>query len=1056
MVEEEGNYKKLVEKLEEIFQIKKENLDFGIYRILNQKSREIERFLEEELEVTVKKNLGKLASKEVEKKKEKLEELGKILQDSGIKDFNTSEKYVELKAEIQAFKTVGNEDTIYLHLLTFFKNYYEEGDFISQRRYGKKDAYALPYNGEEVKLHWANADQYYIKSGENFQKYEVKLDEKGKKKLRFELVSGSLENNNNKGGNKVFILAKKAYKLVENSEIGEEKVALKTVEKVEEEGIKTLIIRFEYKVVEKAKQKDKITETLEYLNKHHLQELVDFGLESYYGKDQGKDKKERTILEKHLNDYVAKNSFDYFIHKSLSTFLSQELEVYIKNQILSLDKVLNEGEVLRLDTILIAKSVREIAGKIIRFLGNLEDFQRKLWEKKKFVLRTNYCLTLDKIQRNEEIWEEIWPKIVQNKEQIAEWKAYFKIDKIAEDLSKTGYSEPLKERFLLENEHLVLDTKYFSKAEKWKILSVFPDLEAETDGTLLESENFGALNLLQAKYREKIKCIYIDPPYNTGGDGFVYKDNYQSSSWLSMMENRVELGRELLSEEGVQFVSIDDHEQVNLNILLGKVFGSGNFIRNIVWLKGNAQNDADNIQKNHEYIMCYAKNVERVKIHEIVNNTVIIHEDEHGFYYIGSGITTGGAGGTLNARPNLGFTIYYNYKTMEKIGLQDYDINLAKHSNDELKVYTTNQKLIKEGFVPIRPPKKGNMLGSWSHSLEKFNEDKHLYDISEKGSVRKKEYISSEHIGKNNTVIIKKERPLKSFIQQSSSQGTILVKDIFNFKVFDNPKPTNLIKKLLQSSTQPNDIILDYFAGSGTTAHSVITLNREDKGKRKYILVEMGSYFETVTKPRIKKVIYSSSWKNGIPEHNQGSSHLCKYLQLESYEDSLNNLKFTQNLPDFNGYNDLFPQEYISQQMLYTETQNSPSLLNLDQFSNPFSYKMEIFRNDQKQILNVDLVETFNYLMGFHVKCFTTKAKLLIVEAITKNHEFVLCLWRNLSEINDETLFEILNQYSPKIPEISTIYLNGDCTFGNISYKGKAVKITMIEPIFKELMFSRM
>ncbi|MDR9756018.1 MAG: DNA methyltransferase [Thermoanaerobacterales bacterium] len=181
--------------------------------------------------------------------------------------------------------------------------------------------------------------------------------------------------------------------------------------------------------------------------------------------------------------------------------------------------------------------------------------------------------------------------------------------------------------------------------------------------------------------------------------------------------------------------------------------------------------------------------------------------------------------------------------------------------------------------------------------------------------------------------------------------------------------PISVYQKLIWSVLYKGEgIVLDYFAGSGTTAHAVINLNREDGGNRKYILVEMGNYFNTVTKPRIKKAIYAKDWKDGKPQdRNTGVSQIFKYIRLESYEDTLNNIELTrtpeqtrQLMIDTKLFN-----EYLISYMLDIESRGS--LLNLDIFKEPFDYKMKIAENNETKETNIDMVETFNYLIGLTV-----------------------------------------------------------------------------------------
>ena len=428
-----------------------------------------------------------------------------------------------------------------------------------------------------------------------------------------------------------------------------------------------------------------------------------------------------------------------------------------------------------------------------------------------------------------------------------------------------------------------------------------PDVETSKDfdntkNMLIVGDNLDALKLLQESYLGKIKMIYIDPPYNTGHD-FVYHDNFTvkkddyeddstgddgvklvsedeftenskangrfHSDWLNMIYPRLKLARNLLADDGAIFISIDDNEQANLKKVCDEVFSEDNFVGKIVWLKGNAQNDASNIQKNHEYILCYSKTFSELKIGENNIKQKKVFAEKGRFYYEGAGLTTGGAGGTLNNRPNLGYTIYYNETTDDKIAVHDYDTEKAKVSNDASVIYKDDQELIMKGYVPIRAPKKGAGLGCWTWALDKFNKEKERIKIkkTQNGySVVKKEFIDAENVintseGLSTKITI--ESPLKSFIDVSSALGTKETVDLFDGKkFFEYPKTVNLIKKYASSVSDNNFTILDFFAGSGTTGHAVMDLNAEDGGNRKYILVQLDE--KTDEKSEAKKAGYDT------------------------------------------------------------------------------------------------------------------------------------------------------------------------------------------------------
>ena len=320
---------------------------------------------------------------------------------------------------------------------------------------------------------------------------------------------------------------------------------------------------------------------------------------------------DRTLLEKHVADYTARNTFDYFIHKDIGGFLRRELDFFIKNEIMHLDDIEDE-QAPRVEQYLAkVKAIRAIARKIIAFLEQLENFQKKLWLKKKFVVETNYCVTLDRVP------ESLYPEIVASDTQRSEWVSLFAIDEIQADLAKPAYSVPLTAEFLKANPFLVLDTKFFAPEFKErlladnKVLGGAAALDEATDGLLIHSENFQALSLLLAGFREQVQCTYIDPPYNTGGDGSAYKDAYQHASWLAMMDGRLALGRELMHRNGCLFVSIDDIEQARLRALADGLFSPLCFVANVIWNKKYApQNDALWLSDDHDFLLLYARDKE--------------------------------------------------------------------------------------------------------------------------------------------------------------------------------------------------------------------------------------------------------------------------------------------------------------------------------------------------------------------------------------------------------------------------------------------------------------
>ena len=449
---------KFMEILAEILQLDHAELDFGIYRIMNQKRKDIEAFLNNRLVPEVTTILKANASEETD------------------------------------FAAMENE--VFSHLAKFFSRYYEGGDFISKRRY-KDDAYAIPYSGEEVKLYWANADQYYIKTSEYFKNYAFRLP-KSRRKVHFVLRDAETEQNNNKAANNMerrFQLCVEDFIAVEDGELN---------------------IYFTYELMPKTTKQDALIKDAEAQVVAVLSEDSQFAdfMELVTEKMPTDKNKDRTLLMKHLQDYTAKNNFDYFIHKDLGGFLRRELDFYIKNEVMFLDDLDVNHITAHLAQV---KAIKQVGEKIIAFLAQLEDFQKKLWLKKKFVVGCDYCITLDRVPRT------LYPEIIANDAQRQEWVKLFAIDEIKGDMMTEGYSEPLTKKFLEDNPFLVLDTKFFSAEFKHKLVGSMDNVDEECNGLLINSENFQALELLQEKYREGIDSIYLDPPYNTDASEILLK-----------------------------------------------------------------------------------------------------------------------------------------------------------------------------------------------------------------------------------------------------------------------------------------------------------------------------------------------------------------------------------------------------------------------------------------------------------------------------------------------------------------------------------------------------
>ena len=312
---------------------------------------------------------------------------------------------------------------------------------------------------------------------------------------------------------------------------------------------------------------------------------------------------DRTLLDKHLAAYTAKHSFDYFIHKNLAAFLRQQLDFYLKTEVVDIDDFDSGSTERMLQVQRKVRAIRKVAHKLIDFLAQLEDFQKQLWLKKKFVLETHYCITLDRVP------ESLLQEVVNNERQCNEWIDLFDINDESEDVisdrhdERTGTPE-ISTQFLQSHPHLMIDTRHFNSDFKDRLLTAISEadeIHKQLDGLLIHGENFQALRLLHRTYDGRIKNIHIDPPYNTQTSGFLYKNDYQHSSWMTMMENRIAESLPLLNHEGSFLCHIDENEYERLHLLMNSfpIEDQGT----VIWDKRNPMTGGKGIATQHEYLL---------------------------------------------------------------------------------------------------------------------------------------------------------------------------------------------------------------------------------------------------------------------------------------------------------------------------------------------------------------------------------------------------------------------------------------------------------------------
>ncbi len=1047
------NYDKLKTLLIELFQLDQPDLDFGLYRIMHAKSAEVTQFLDKELLSQVTAAFGQFRSAD---KAEMERELNKVI--AGVEAAGMEpEQSPKVQALREQLKNDGVdvgrlESEVYDHLFSFFRRYYSEGDFLAKRVY-KPGVYAIPYEGEEVMLHWANKDQYYIKTSEYLRDYAFRLRpdlEENPMCVHFRLAD----------------VAEGEHGNVKASEGKEMRFKLADENPVSlEDG--ELMIRFTYKP-DTAKQKE-----LNAAAEEAIAAMDDASLKAWItelGKPNVRSdgSSSGTRLRLHLDRYTARNTFDYFIHKDLGGFLRRELDFFIKNEVMHLDDIENESTSRVEQYLSKIRVIRKIAGKIIDFLAQLENFQKRLWLKKKFVVETHYCMTLDRIP------DELYGEIAANPKQWEQWRTLGMLETLNVDKPDLfSQAEVGSVSYLEAHPFLMADTALFDEAFKSRLLSTVENLGETLDGLLMHGDNFHGLNLLQARYREQVKCVYIDPPYNTTENAFVYKNQYKHSSWASLINDRLKLSYNLLSRGGVCAVAIDDTESSILKLLLGEIFGSENCVSTIaVEVNPAGQNIRPNTPaRSHDYFHVYAKRIDEMsmllRVLTLEEEKAYKEQDDQG-YYLWDNLRRRGGNSRPSDRPKQYFPLFASLQ-QKRVSVEPFDGC--------------------EEVWPIDP--KG---------------EKRIWRVNKDSAVK---FIASGDISllekAGRLELVKKSRkpegrkPKTLWYESgysATTYGTKLLIDILGEQIFSYPKALKLVSDAIGYWMSGEDMVIDYFAGSGTTAHAVIALNRQDQGNRKYILVEQGDYFDTVLKPRIQKVVYSSDWKDGkatVPQ--TGLSHAFKVLKLESYEDALNNLEprrtshqqLTLDSPEAQGA-ECLKEQYILRYMLDVETRGSQSLLNVQAFTDPTAYKLKVKRpgSDESCEVNIDLLESFNWLVGLTVRKIAapqsfsalferdSEKRLRLhgplkleadapywfrtVTGTVPDGRKALIIWRKLTgepEQDNLVLDEwfTLQGYAARESDFALIYVNGGNNLENLKQPGDLWKVRLIEEDFHRLMF---
>jgi adenine-specific DNA-methyltransferase len=718
----------------------------------------------------------------------------------------------------------------------------------------------------------APADGYFVKAAEYLTHYAFRLP--SDRRVRFERVSPievDHEPPDTRSRARRYVLCPQVPAVVVGREL-----------------CLRFVLRWELKTVSQAKLNQQTLETLGSLKKVAAWQ-DELGAASSTRKSK---RPSTTQMQKHLARFTTEQPRDYRIHKDLRNHLRQELDQYLQEQLWSLDEIQKatvDGLASRAQTV---KWARDVGHRIVDWLANREELQKRIYLACRMVKSTDYCVTLDQVP------QELYEEISANKAQCAEWQRLI------------GINVSQSVEALRDQPYLMLDTRNFKGDFRDRLLASLEPLDAKLDGVLVHGDNLQALRLLQRRYAQQVKCIFLDPPYNTGSDALTYRDQHSHDDWVAFVRDRLIAGRRLLRDDGAIFITLDDHEQARLKLLLDEVLGPENFLATIVWEKVHTRkNSARHFSVSHDYIPAYARD-------KALWERQLLPRDD---------------------------TSAYNNPDSDPRGPWKPDPIYAN------KPYASNYQIHKPNGAVLDPPAGRYWRFSEANFLAKVERGEVLWGREDSYPLVKR-YLADVQAGLVPTTWFTREFAGDNALANAELHGLF-----GGGRAVSYPKPTRLIVRLAQIATRPteNDIVLDFFAGSGTTGHAVIDLNRQDAGNRKYLLVEREAYFDTILVPRIKKAVYASQWRAGQAVAPRGVSQRFKVLRLESHEEALHRW--------------------------------------LDIETNPLA------RRDE-----VDLVETFNCLLGLTVERYYRTAGFRWIEGTDPEGKSVVILWKTGEAIDSQ------------------------------------------------------
>lgn len=976
---------------EDVLQVDLADLDFGIYRILNHRRAKIDAFLTEQLPARIDVELARLPG------------------------------------------TAGEDEQarIYNELYTFFNRYYEDGDFVPRARRGRDAAYSVAWDGRDVFFHWATRGSHYVKSGERFAGYAYRQADG--RRIALNVRRADTEKDNVKGERRYYVPAAFEHD-------GGQSRLLFDYRKLDAKEAR----RYERKGAAPADETgDEDGADAPAAEGRSAQERL---LNAWR---DGTDFKtvapaagiDRALLARHAQRCVKGQTTDFFVHPKLGEFLRGELDYHLKNEFVRIWH-LPDGEALARERGKFA-IVQRLAEAIVDVLAAIEDVQAVLFEKRKFVLAADWLVRASALAALPG-GAALVAQAAANEKQVTEWARWVGVQPRTAASAPPPQPSPATQgrefpppplagegrgggdgaadgadgRALLQRyPHLPIHTAHFDADFKAAVLACFDDLDAATGGLLIHAENYAALRTIEPAYRQGVKCIYIDPPYNTAASEIAYKNGMKSASWLALLDGRVSAAKRLLRLDGAFVAAIDDFEAKNLGFLMDETFDDDAHWATVpVRSKPQGRATANGFSINHEYLLFYgcspASSVGRLP-REGTRADRYPESDSVGAF-AWANLRKTGSDSRQADRPGQYFPIYVG-ESGARVPDMSWD------DDTEEWIPAAPQK----GEVAVFPVDDSGERRVWSVAPERAREDLRSSEIQLRREGQR-------------TYFVRKYRPNEegalphtwwSDAKYSASEsGTKVLRDVMGGRLaFSFPKSLFAVADSLRVlGIGASNTALDFFAGSGTTAHAVLNLNREDGGERKFVLVEQGEYFDTVLLPRVAKVMACPEWKDGKPKPGvamqaaageDAAAHwsartpaLVKVLRLERYEDSLDALELpAEKEARAAGQLTLAAGAELIRYLADATAAGNTVRLATEKLAAPFAYRLPYTHEGVRGEATIDLPETAQLLLGLHAlrqRRLTTPAggPALLVEA--RPHKpggaaagaRVLVFWRDVDD----------------------------------------------------------